>query len=200
MSQAQEATRRMHRKRSSPLLNVNSSSRQFVHASPCLAAYLPVLLLHSDCLYAFVPSQWFVTHLFSIRAVTELPAWPGRVSTGERQVPGEGEGNGRLLPQQQVCIWNPSISWKKMTAGQSQSFSQSNIYLARNAAERRSYLQIAPRQPVQRLGRGLYGPGFESWRGKILLFSSSSTPSLEPTQPSIQWVPGFLPGAKAAGE
>jgi hypothetical protein len=116
MSQAQEATRRMHRKQSSPLLNVNSSARQFVHASPCLAAYLPVLLLHSDCLYAFVPSQWFVTHLFSIRAVTELPAWPGRVSTGERQVPGEGEGNDRLLPHQQVCI-----SRKKMTAGQSQS-------------------------------------------------------------------------------
>jgi hypothetical protein len=44
-------------------------------------------------------------------------------------------------------------------------------------------------------------PGFDSRQGQeILLFSTGPRPSLGPTQPPIQWVPGALsPGVKRSG-
>jgi len=44
---------------------------------------------------------------------------------------------------------------------------------------------------------GLEGPGIEFRWGRD--FPHPSRPSLGPAQPPIQWVPGFLPGGKAAG-
>ena len=44
---------------------------------------------------------------------------------------------------------------------------------------------------------GLDGPEIESRWGRD--FPHPSRPVLGPTQPTIQWVPGFLPGGKAAG-
>jgi hypothetical protein len=43
---------------------------------------------------------------------------------------------------------------------------------------------------LSRYSCGLDGPG--SIPGKIFLFSASSKPTLGPTQPLIQWVPGAL--------
>jgi hypothetical protein len=47
-------------------------------------------------------------------------------------------------------------------------------------------------QSVLRLSYGLDGPGIESrwWR----YFSHTSRPTLEPTQPPVQWVPGLSRG------
>jgi hypothetical protein len=42
--------------------------------------------------------------------------------------------------------------------------------------------------------------GFDSRRGLgILLFTTAHRTALGPTQPPIQWIPGFFPGGKAAG-
>jgi hypothetical protein len=40
---------------------------------------------------------------------------------------------------------------------------------------------------------------FESKAGKIFSYQNTSRTPLGPTQPPIQWVPGFFPGSKAAG-
>jgi hypothetical protein len=46
-------------------------------------------------------------------------------------------------------------------------------------------------------GYGLDGSGIESpWRQD---FSQLSRPALGPTQPPVQWVPGFSGGRRAAG-
>ena len=55
-------------------------------------------------------------------------------------------------------------------------------------------------ESVLRQGYGLGCLGFESPRGpEICLFSKSPAPSVGPTHPHIQRVPGFLPGSKAVG-
>ena len=47
---------------------------------------------------------------------------------------------------------------------------------------------------------GLDLSGLESrQRVENLSFSKMSRPALEPTEPSIQWVPGFFPMGKMAG-
>jgi hypothetical protein len=49
------------------------------------------------------------------------------------------------------------------------------------------------------IGYGLNGLGFEFRQGQeIFVFSKTSRPSLGPTQPPIQWVPGFFLRGKAA--
>jgi hypothetical protein len=50
-------------------------------------------------------------------------------------------------------------------------------------------------------GYGLDDPWFDSWRGLgIFLFITTSRPSLGPTQPPIQWVPGAVSlGVKRPG-
>jgi hypothetical protein len=51
------------------------------------------------------------------------------------------------------------------------------------------------------LGYGLDDRGFESRQGLgIILFTTASRPTLGPTQPPIQWVPGALSlGVKVSG-
>jgi hypothetical protein len=56
------------------------------------------------------------------------------------------------------------------------------------------YSPSGPSWPI--LGRTLPLPGFYI---HVELFSKMSIPGLEPTQPPIQWVPGFFPGGKVAG-
>jgi hypothetical protein len=42
--------------------------------------------------------------------------------------------------------------------------------------------------------------GFDSWQGKIFIFSEVSRLNMEPTQPPLQWVPGNLyPGVRQKG-
>jgi hypothetical protein len=48
-----------------------------------------------------------------------------------------------------------------------------------------------------RTSYGLEGPGIESRWGRDFLHQSR--PALEPTQLPVQWVPGPVPGGKAAG-
>ena len=50
-------------------------------------------------------------------------------------------------------------------------------------------------QSVFRLSYGLKGPGIEYRWGRD--FPHPSRPTLGPTQPPIQWVPGLFPGVKA---
>jgi hypothetical protein len=51
-----------------------------------------------------------------------------------------------------------------------------------------------------KLGHGMDGLSFESWKDQeFLFFSKTSRPSPGPTQPHIKLVPGFLLGAKVAG-
>jgi hypothetical protein len=61
-----------------------------------------------------------------------------------------------------------------------------------------SFIKVGRNSSVGKTSRyGLEGPGIESLWGRH--FSHPSRPALEPTEPPLQWIPGFSPGVKAAG-
>ena len=61
------------------------------------------------------------------------------------------------------------------------------MYLFEYKVARDSSVGIATRYRLER-------PGIESWWGRD--FPQPSRPTLGPTQPPIQWVPGLFPGGK----
>ena len=63
-----------------------------------------------------------------------------------------------------------------------------------------TYLRTGIAQSLLRLATGRTVQGLNSGKENIFLsFSLPSRPALGPTQPPVQWAPGFFPGGKAAG-